>query len=1247
VVMGLWLPTLLRATPLSVTAFARVSFSKRPSMARSLAKVTFDPGNLVQCTLEDRTVTGVVQDRRKGGWYTVELMSNDVIKLRSSQLQLLQGEVKSPGVKAFSGAISETIEPIELPAVPPPTIYDLDAIMTAEDPVRNKRDKQYIEHCRHHASYTKWVMFTDLHCATNTLDTCLEVLDFVHRRALERNAGILFLGDWWHHRGTLRVDLLNAVLDSLKSWEVPMVMIPGNHDQVTLGGHSHGLTPLQHAYRVEFEDKDCNIKSFPGPLIFSHPTKFAGAFFVPHIRDNTIMESILQSPEAKEASALFVHADVTGAYMNDLILSMGGVAPSTFPSNKPIYSGHFHKPHSVRSRNVVIDYIGSPYQTTMSEMQQTKALWVLDAAQGWVCTEKVPLDIGRKHFKAGNLSELLELIPIENGQEGVVRPGDRVAVTIGMEDLEEIRRQANNGDLSLFDRHVKELRRIGATVEVRELKATPLAAMQSEDKNQLEQMSPSTLVASFILSEVQRESMTNSTAEDMLRAALALIDEMETKDDANSIREGSGNFIDLVLDEVTLQGFGPFKDKVSYPLKNRGLVLVRGTNKDGGSDSNGTGKSTLAMAALWALTGSVDPRPMSDAKVADIVNDSASSARVSIRGTLNEKKFLISRTKTSTKSALVFSLDGVELTTQSAKETQQLIDENLGVSPQILARTMFHGQHSLNGLLEATDSKLKEELSLIVPTDLWQTGAKLARTKGLAAVRTISEFDGMIKVREGDLNSLRERLDTATRNAIQKRNKYNELTTKADNLCDETNDVKAEPLSVSGSLSELNNLVEVAAAEIQSIEKEIKQAETSRNLALAELQNEIDKMKTSVSATRNDLQISVRQVDRASMNLELVERTLLQVKKKWNLNTPNATDASFTAPNICPTCNQPLSTSGEGHTHVDIRKLIQEEMEGGMFAVREAEVTLEQEIHAKDRINATFKKQTEMLETLLAAFNDAEENFEKQIHALNGKLASYRSDMAEKTADLSKTALKLQQSSIEASLSAELKAVEAVEAICSGLQADFDDAESILSSLRKQSEVQRLFSARMDGLNALFGPRGIQIFVLQNAIEALQSISQSYLDELSDCTQRLEISLDDSDRILRRAFIRSSDGNFLERPLSSLSGGQWRRCSLSLTLGFADLLARRGKLRSSLLVLDEPLTHLDRSGRSRVGNLLRKLLQRNEMVDKFEPNGFTATTVLIILQDLAAEELEESFDRIDEVVKDGGFSSVSVDEIKS
>ena len=60
-----------------------------------------------------------------------------------------------------------------------------------------------------------------------------------------RKAGIVFLGDFWHSRGALPVELLNMAIMELRSWQCPAIFIPGNHDQVcdeetlTIVGFSH------------------------------------------------------------------------------------------------------------------------------------------------------------------------------------------------------------------------------------------------------------------------------------------------------------------------------------------------------------------------------------------------------------------------------------------------------------------------------------------------------------------------------------------------------------------------------------------------------------------------------------------------------------------------------------------------------------------------------------------------------------------------------------------------------------------------------------------------------------------------------------------------------------------------------------------------------------------------------------------------------------------------------------------------
>jgi len=68
----------------------------------------------------------------------------------------------------------------------------------------------------------------------------------------------------------------------------------------------------------------------------------------------------------------------------------------------------------------------------------------------------------------------------------------------------------------------------------------------------------------------------------------------------------------------------------------------------------------------------------------------------------------------------------------------------------------------------------------------------------------------------------------------------------------------------------------------------------------------------------------------------------------------------------------------------------------------------------------------------------------------------------------------------------------------------------------------------MANLVNIFGPRGVQTFLLQNAIESLQTISQVYLDQLSDCSQQLELKLDAGDQISRRAMIRGPNGDSTE-----------------------------------------------------------------------------------------------------------------------
>ena len=602
----------------------------------------------------NETQRGEVIAIRGSGWYSVRLLSHEskdggsddddeIIKCRGSKLQRLEfdtndGQVlpnqDTSSIRNEGSDTNPTASSPSLPAkidrvavdmisnedtddavVQPPTIHDLDAeiskLVAGEgEPSFRAVDEQLLRQAAHHGTYEEWVVFSDLHCSPSTLETCLEVLEIVHETAVQRKrCGVLFLGDFWHHRGTLRVDCLNAVLNALRSWTVPMVMIPGNHDQVTLGGDNHGLTPLGNAYRVG---------NVGGPLILSVPTVFRNALFVPHVKDTALMKAILRSDHAREASALFLHAEVRGALMNDLVVSTNGLPPSVFPSHRKqrIYSGHFHKPHFIEtasSSSSTIEYLGSPYQISLAEAHQQKHLVVLDA--NWECRERIPLCVGKRHFKVSSFEELerlqldwdetatTESFSINKEEDGSrddddnttprmrVKKGDRIVVnlpprhhppqgtSVGSDD------DGDNAHGALWKSRVQSLREHGLMVELREatdVSKEPSAGGHSgsSDVPEFEELSPESVWKAYLDGAKTRESIHEKDCAALLKAGLDILDELEETFSSSSspgaIRSRETQR-DLRLTSMSVTGFGPFEDTIEYPLDDRGLVLLRGT----------------------------------------------------------------------------------------------------------------------------------------------------------------------------------------------------------------------------------------------------------------------------------------------------------------------------------------------------------------------------------------------------------------------------------------------------------------------------------------------------------------------------------------------------------------------------------------------------------------------------------------------------------------------------------------------
>jgi hypothetical protein len=508
--------------------------------------------------------------------------------------------------------------------------------------------------------------------------------------ARERDAGVLFLGDFWHARGALPVAPLNAVLALFSRWDVPTVMIPGNHDQVTAGGEEHALTPLGAAS--------------PRVHIFSRPAVWRNALWLPYRRDESLLRAAMaaaRTPGAQPLRAVFAHADVLGASLNEAHQARHGMAPDAFPPRTPVYTGHYHTPHTVPG--TAITYVGAPYQVSLSEAGQAKRLMLLDS--DWAPIGEIPLDVGPRHFT---------LSGGDAAPPPGLRAGDRLRWTLAP--------AAAGATPAPAPAAAALLEAAGVTVELVRPPAAPPPRIVAA-----EALGPAALLDAY------------ADAVGLRPAARALASQILA-----GLSGASGGparrAAALELHALEVEGYGPFRGCVRYPLDSRGLVVVSGRNADDAqmADSNGAGKTTLVMAPLWALTGDADCGGGGGGgrlTAAQVVADGAKEARVRLEGLLNGQPFWLERA-TSKKSLkhLRWGTEGIDRTMADARLTQAALDEALDTP--LLAMTAFHGQHSIEKLLDANDGELKAALGRVVSLSIWEA----ARDASFAALRASKEM---------------------------------------------------------------------------------------------------------------------------------------------------------------------------------------------------------------------------------------------------------------------------------------------------------------------------------------------------------------------------------------------------------------------------------------------------------------------------------------------------------------------------
>ncbi len=256
------------------------------------------------------------------------------------------------------------------------------------------------------------ILFSDLHLRPESAETCFAVLEQVRSLALSGDRRVGFLGDLWHVRYALPVDLLNRLDDVLEGWTddgITATFLVGNHDQCDVAGNN-GLSVLERHY------DEGSIR------VYSKPTEDEHGLWLPYRKD---IAPLAKAIEATKAKVCFTHHGLVGARMNSGVIAgeLDGLPPALFQKFVWAFFGHWHEHQQLG--NCV--YVGSPWQTRADEIGQAKGVLELQrAAQQW---RHIPLDVGPRYIRA------------QAGENIQARPGDivRAAHDIAPEAVEKLR----------------------------------------------------------------------------------------------------------------------------------------------------------------------------------------------------------------------------------------------------------------------------------------------------------------------------------------------------------------------------------------------------------------------------------------------------------------------------------------------------------------------------------------------------------------------------------------------------------------------------------------------------------------------------------------------------------------------------------------------------------------------------------------------------------------------------------------
>jgi len=604
--------------------------------------------------------------------------------------------------------------------------------------------------------------------------------------------------------------------------------------------------------------------------------------------------------------------------------------------------------------------------------------------------------------------------------------------------------------------------------------------------------------------------------------------------------------------------------EIKYTFKD-GFTLITGNNED--KDSNGSGKTSFVDSLFWCLFGETTKGLTGD----DVIRRGEKDCQVILDINDAENYYLICRSRerglSIFKSSLISSNRFEQELTEGLKQNdrQAILNSILGFDKNTFLSSCYFSQENLKALTSFSDA---EKTNMIT---------------NLLGFETYDDLHDIIVDKINNNGDLQEELklqkQTVDNEISNNKNKIELLNNELDTMNDWIKDHNTKLEEYKGKITELK-ASSVTVEEIKIIDFDVK---------LSGLKEREDKYEIMIEDVSKELDVIRTEKEEFSAEITELEHTL-----KFNTNQIEELNREINSLNNshlgsrCDKCGSTIEKHNISLFVEDKNKEIQ--LLGNS----------NKDLHNHLTILYGNKKQ---LEDKLAIFNLNRINYTQVIKEIKNEKNFLILDKMNQDKLIQEN--QLRKNSIDSQIDNYLSLIRECKNTIADVNNRADkvvrDQKVIIAVLAEQVIESSNIEKDVNNLNSdieifnfwkhAFSSKGIRGLLLDRFCNQFNLLVNAYLSSASNGDMSIVVS---PTKVLKSGEDRNKlnleiniDGN--TRKYDALSGGEKRRCDVSLCLALNKWLANRHGLKTGvlgLLIFDELFSYLDRQGEENIGAML-------------------------------------------------------------